>query len=203
MLYNKMRQVMKEGVDMISYVGFIRGLNVGGKNKVAMSDLRFEFEQLNYQSVSTIGNTGVIFFDSDEEVENDALSRQLTDKLGLEIKIVCLTFKKLLKIKSQLPDWWNQEKEWRHNVLFLLDEIDISHLTNQFPTFDESIEKAFVMDEAIFWASAFTERKDYYRSQYSKLMKHKVYKHVTIRNGNTLNKVFNKIEKTGKKMSHS
>lgn len=50
---------------MILRIGFFRGLNVGGKNKLAMAELKSIFQDMNFQTLKTIGNTGVILFDAE------------------------------------------------------------------------------------------------------------------------------------------
>lgn len=50
-------------------VGFIRGINVGGKNIVSMKELKNNFDELKYDNIKTIGNTGVIIFGVSEKQE--------------------------------------------------------------------------------------------------------------------------------------
>lgn len=45
------------------YVAFLRGINVGGHHKVPMAELRKEMEQLGYENVVTILNSGNLLFD--------------------------------------------------------------------------------------------------------------------------------------------
>jgi uncharacterized protein (DUF1697 family) len=44
------------------HLALMRGINVGGKNKLAMSDLAATFEQLGCTDVVTRGNTGNVLF---------------------------------------------------------------------------------------------------------------------------------------------
>ena len=48
---------------MKRYIAFLRGINISGKNKVSMTELKQEFERLDYTEVKTYLNSGnVIFF---------------------------------------------------------------------------------------------------------------------------------------------
>ncbi len=47
------------------YVALLRGINVGGKNKVAMADLREAFEAAGYGAVRTYIQSGNVLFESD------------------------------------------------------------------------------------------------------------------------------------------
>ena len=49
---------------MIRYALLVRGINVGGKNKVVMAQLRQELTELGLESVESYINSGNIFFDS-------------------------------------------------------------------------------------------------------------------------------------------
>lgn len=45
-------------------VAFLRGINIGGKNKINMADLKYEFEKLSFNEVKTYLNSGnAIFFE--------------------------------------------------------------------------------------------------------------------------------------------
>ena len=49
---------------MTRYALLVRGINVGGKNKVVMAQLRQELAELGLENVETYINSGNIFFDS-------------------------------------------------------------------------------------------------------------------------------------------
>ena len=46
------------------YIAFLRGINISGKNKIAMSDLKREFENLGFTDVSTYLNNLVLYIES-------------------------------------------------------------------------------------------------------------------------------------------
>ena len=50
----------------MKYAVLLRGINVGGKNKVLMSQLREQVQKLGYQQVETYINSGNLFFDTQE-----------------------------------------------------------------------------------------------------------------------------------------
>jgi len=49
---------------MTHYALLVRGINVGGKNKVVMTELRQELTELGLEKVETYINSGNIFFTS-------------------------------------------------------------------------------------------------------------------------------------------
>ncbi|MHB8320382.1 MAG: DUF1697 domain-containing protein [Acidimicrobiales bacterium] len=55
----------------VRYVALLRGVNVGGKNIVAMSELRKLFDSLGYSSVRTFIQSGNVVFTSNAGVTPD------------------------------------------------------------------------------------------------------------------------------------
>lgn len=74
---------------MTSYVALLRGINVGGKNKVAMVDLRSILTGLGLDDVRTHLNSGNAVFTTDQ-ADPDALAGRIeaaiTSELGLDIR---------------------------------------------------------------------------------------------------------------------
>lgn len=47
----------------MKYIALLRGINISGKNKISMSELKKLLEENNYQNVSTYLNSGNIIFE--------------------------------------------------------------------------------------------------------------------------------------------
>ena len=52
---------------MKRYIAFLRGVNISGKNKVPMAELKKGFEELDFSEVKTYLNSGNVAFSSDED----------------------------------------------------------------------------------------------------------------------------------------
>ena len=50
---------------MKRYIALLRGVNISGKNKVSMAQLKQLFEDLDYKEVKTYLNSGNVIFSSD------------------------------------------------------------------------------------------------------------------------------------------
>lgn len=63
----------------MKYVLLLRGINVGGKNKVSMAELKDLISQLGYENVITYINSGNIIFDANDNKEtvSDKISHML------------------------------------------------------------------------------------------------------------------------------
>ena len=170
------------------YILLLRGINVGGKNKVSMNDLKARLEDLGYQNVVTYINSGNVIFDTDDDLAT--IKDNITTILGrfpFTIKHVILTKDEYLDEVSNLPEWWHQTLA-RKDVLFYTDGVDSEYIKErigQMPLHDEIVHFG---KKAVFWGK-YTE-KEFLRTSYHKLlMKEKFYPLITIRNGRTFDRL--------------
>ena len=112
----------------MKYLLLLRGINVGGKNKVVMSELRAQIEALGYEAVTTYINSGNAFFETEEPLER--IKAKIGDMLAtypFTIYHVVLSRDAYLADAAQVPDWW-QEPLARRDVLFYTDQVDYEHM---------------------------------------------------------------------------
>lgn len=73
---------------MTRYVALLRGINVGGHNKVAMADLRQLVESLGHTDVSTYINSGnVVFTTGTPELDQVGLGHAIEDALKTRLGV--------------------------------------------------------------------------------------------------------------------
>lgn len=93
----------------MKYIALLRGINISGKNKISMSELKVELENNKYQNVVTYLNSGNIIFESNidkkETIMKD-INKIIYDKFNLEIPVFILTTSELEKILNHCPNWW-------------------------------------------------------------------------------------------------
>ncbi len=101
----------------MKYVLLLRGINVGGRNKVSMADLKDAITGLGYENVITYINSGNIIFNSTENigVVNDKIS-QILNSYPFKINKVILTKQEYIEELKNLPSWWNNDF-YRKDVL--------------------------------------------------------------------------------------
>jgi uncharacterized protein (DUF1697 family) len=79
---------------MTKFVALVRGINVGGKTKVPMADLKQLFADLGYSDISTYINSGNVFFSTRARSRDRicaAVERSIVDKTGVSTKVVLRT----------------------------------------------------------------------------------------------------------------
>ena len=174
---------------MICYALLVRGINVGGKNKVVMAQLRQELTELGLENVATYINSGNIFFNS--IVPRTKLIENL--QAFFERRYPFIQSFSLLSLEDyeaelkNLPAWWTKDLA-RKDVLFYTEGLDIKQVI-------EKVESMELVDEVlhfgklgIFWGK-FSE-ETYSKTAYHKyLLKMPFYRNITIRNAKTFDKI--------------
>ncbi|MCG6144152.1 DUF1697 domain-containing protein [Leptospira bandrabouensis] len=167
----------------MKYIALLRGINVGGNRKVEMKKLRILFESLGFTNVSTYINSGNIIFESDDNSETVLLKIQkvFEKTFDFEIPTLVKTEKEMKKIAKAIPEEWQNDPTQRTDVAYLFPEADSKKIIEELPLKIEFLEIRYIKG-AIFWN---IKRENVNKSQLAKLISHKLYKSMTIRNVNT------------------
>jgi len=103
---------------MTVYVALLRGVNVGGRGKVDMRELKVQFEQLGCSDVSTYINSGNVIFRDRRAAST--LTRLLEKELGRRVALRSLA--QIQALCKCIPSDWRNDKEQKTDVGFALDE---------------------------------------------------------------------------------
>lgn len=174
------------------FVALLRGINVGGKNKIDMKSLKASFEKSGMHSVATYLNTGNIIFQNEVLSKNEIttlLEEVIAKDFGLEIKVLIKTLEEMTEIMKHLPEQWTNDKEMRSDVLFLWDEIDDESILEEIEI-NPKVDTILYAPGALLWSVA---RENQTKSKLVKLIGTPYYKQMTIRNVNTTRKIYEKM----------
>jgi uncharacterized protein (DUF1697 family) len=87
-----------------TYVALLRGVNVGGRGKVSMKELRQLFEDLGYTGVLTYIQSGNVVFDAARPPASPAaIEKHIADRFGFDVAVVLRTPKELAAIIARCP----------------------------------------------------------------------------------------------------
>lgn len=171
------------------YIALLRGINVGGNNKVDMKLLKQTFENVEMNDVVTYLHTGNIIF-SNENLSKEELSSVLEeaiyDDFGLQINVLVLSFDDVRRIIHAIPPEWKNDKNMKSDVMFLWDEVDEEAVLEKLAV-KPAIDTVKYVPGAILWS---VDKKDLTKSGMSKIVGSKLYKQVTVRNVNTARKIY-------------
>jgi len=90
---------------MPRYVALLRGINLGPRNRVPMAELRAALEELGYEDVRTLlqsGNVGVTSSRSAKAVREE-LEQAIAERFGVETVVVLRTRKELEALVKANP----------------------------------------------------------------------------------------------------
>lgn len=99
---------------MKRYIAFLRGVNISGKNKVPMAELKKDFEKFDFGEVKTYLNSGNVIFSSDEnntEKMAKQIEKMIKNQFDLDIPVFVISSEKLVDILRNAPDWWGTENK--------------------------------------------------------------------------------------------
>jgi len=91
---------------MPTHVALLRGINVGGRNKVAMADLRRVVASLGHTDVATYIQSGNVVFtaaETDPDALAAALERAIANALGVRPRVVVLSRAELAQAVADNP----------------------------------------------------------------------------------------------------
>ncbi|MDN5275856.1 MAG: hypothetical protein JWN33_505 [Candidatus Saccharibacteria bacterium] len=174
---------------MTRYVGLIRGINVGGNNKVSMSELKSQYELSGLKNVSTYINSGNVIFESDELDTAKLVSRCETiirDCFGVTMRMAVISVDELHKDLAHAPAWWGADEGSKHNAVFVIPPAQTELLVREVGEIKPEYEKIAFHGHIIFWSAPL---KTFGRSRWAKIVGAAAYQHVTIRNYTTAQKL--------------
>ena len=174
---------------MTHYVLLVRGINVGGKNKVVMAELRQELTELGLGKVETYINSGNIFFIStDPKVKLiERLETFFETRYPFIQSFSLLSQEDYEAEVENLPAWWNEDLA-RKDVLLYTEGLDVEQVIEKVGSLKLEDEVLHFGKLGIFWGK-FSE-ESYSKTAYHKyLLKMPFYRNITIRNAKTFDKI--------------
>jgi len=180
---------------MKTYLTLIRGINVGGKNKVPMAGLKKCLEELGFSNVLTYIASGNVIFKS--EKSPDEIKVQIekalpeTFKLDQElVKILVLTRDQLQAVIDKKPKNFGEQPEKYHSDAIFLIDIDS---TRVMPVFNprEGVDKIWPGDGVIYSQRLSSLRT---KSRLNNVFGTSAYQSMTIRTWSTTTKLLKILE---------
>ena len=110
------------------YVALLRGINVGGKRKLKMADLRESVLKIGFKEVSTYIQSGNLFFTAEEKntaILEEKLAQHLLEEYTYDIPVIIRTAEEIEKVIAQNPFPEAEDfKQLHQGVLGKVEEYD-------------------------------------------------------------------------------
>lgn len=175
---------------MKTYVVLIRGINVGGKNRVPMAELRSYLETSGFTEVQTYIASGNVILRSDrgpEQVQTAVeaiLSEHFTTDNQL-IKVLVVTRGQLQALVDQKPTGFGERPDLYHSDVIFLMNIDIDQAMAVFSP-REGVDTIWPGKAVVYSQRLSAERT---KSRLNRIIGSVPYQSMTIRSWNTVVKL--------------
>jgi uncharacterized protein (DUF1697 family) len=170
----------------VSYVALLRGINVGGKSIVPMSDLKASFERMGFDHVRTYINSGNVIFGTGgtRAKLRRKIELALADDLARELTVVVRDTEQVGAVVATMPPGWHNDGDHRSEVYFSdlftsPDSLSLLPLTT-------GLEEVLFVPGAVLCR---IPRALLTKSRLTRIVGTDVYRQLTARNCNTVRKV--------------
>jgi uncharacterized protein (DUF1697 family) len=179
---------------MSVYVALLRGINVGGKNIIKMTDLKACFEGLGMEKVATYIQSGNVTFSSGE-ADQERLEKRLEEALSAafryESTVVVRSYEEMKSTVTLAPPGFGSEPDtYRYDVIFLKQPLTASAAMSSITT-KEGVDQAFA-GKGVLYFSRLSSRAS--QSRLTRIISLPIYQNLTIRNWNTTTKLVSLLE---------
>lgn len=170
------------------YVALLRGVNVGGHNKVDMKELTAVFSAAGMTSARAYINSGNVIFAS--QLDGTAriaavLEGAIEQRFGLAVRVLVRSIAEVRSVVEALPAEWSNDGDAKCDVFFLFDDVDAPSILDRLE-FDPEIEDVRYTPGAVIRR---IDRKNAAKSKLTRVVGTPLYQQMTVRNCNTARKL--------------
>jgi uncharacterized protein (DUF1697 family) len=172
----------------MTYVAFLRGVNVGGKGIVSMAAIKEALIALGLSDVRTYINSGNVIFStraSDAQKLTARIEKALEQHTGMAIKMLVIDHKTLKRMVDAIPRNWVDDKTMRTYVLLLWKELDDRTILDRL-SIKPGVDELKYTPGAVVWR---VDRENVGRSHMNRIVGTPLYKKITMRSANTMRKL--------------
>ncbi len=177
------------------YLTLLRGINVGGKNIIKMTDLSTCFEKMGFAGVLTFIQSGNVIFESDEEDKATLtikIEQVLSERFSYISRIVLIPYRQLKRIVDEAPGEFGMDPDkYRYDVMFLKEPLNPDDLMKKI-SLREGVDKAFAGYNVLYFSRLISRAS---QSRLAKIISLPEYQNITVRNWNTTTRLLNLMEK--------
>ncbi|MCZ0729433.1 DUF1697 domain-containing protein [Mycolicibacterium iranicum] len=170
------------------YAALLRGINVGGRNKISMADLRSVFSDAGYGNVTTYIQSGNVAFEFDgarKSLESD-IEALLTERLESAPVVVVRSHRELRAIVEKAPaDFVARTQDHHRDVVFLKTPLTVEQAMGVVQVRD-GVDEAWKGRGVVYFTRLSAERT---KSKMNRIVGTPEYRLMTIRNWATTTKM--------------
>lgn len=185
----------------MQYLALLRGINVGGKNLIKMSELKACLEAMGLQEVRTYIQSGNVIFKTGR-TDKGRLAKQIEDALseafGYELRIVLRSQADMERTVAEAPDGFGSEPAlYRYDAVFLREPLTAAAAMRDLKI-KEGVDQAFAGRGVLYFARLVSKLT---QSRLTRLNTMPVYQSMTVRNWSTTVKLLELLRAAEKRES--
>ena len=174
---------------MNQYVALLRGINVGGKNLIKMTELKACIEALGLKNVRTYIQSGNVLFHADEPDQarlTSQIEAALSTAFNYQSLVVVRSNKEMKEIVAHAPeDFGSDPATYRYDVIFLKEPLTAAEAMQSVTT-KEEVDQAFSGNGVLYFSRLISKAT---QSHLTRIITMPIYQSMTIRNWNTTTKL--------------
>lgn len=168
---------------MTRHLALLRGINVGGKNLIKMSELVAAMTNDGFANVKSYINSGNILFDANLEKDlAQRVKQSIKNHSGLDIDVVVVEAERWTNIVLNAPKTWGQREDWKHNIIVVIPPCTTQEILDAVGELKPEYESLEVGDGVLYQSISL---KYFGRARSGAFAGKPIYKKMTVRNYNT------------------
>jgi uncharacterized protein (DUF1697 family) len=180
---------------MAHYLALLRGINVGGKNLIRMTELAACFVENGFGAVATYIQSGNVLFEA-REPSATLLTRRLEEMLATRFdyraSVVVLDRRQLRRVVEQAPDGFgSRPTHQRYDVLFLKPPLTARVAVRTVPA-APGVDQVSAGPGVLYFSRLIRRAA---KSRLNRVVSMPIYQSMTIRNWNTTTRLLKLMER--------
>ena len=175
----------------MKYIALLRGINVGGNNKVSMADLKVALSEAGLANVTTYINSGNVLFETERANETELAKiceKAIEEKFGFPVGCAVLSERSYKKEVDAAPSWWGKvDPNIRSDALFVLRHGTARAVVDAVGDVNNEYEWVATGDRVVFWT---VDRRKYTKARLPKIIGSDAYRTISMRSSTTTRKLY-------------
>jgi len=181
---------LNEAENMNKKIAILRGINVGGRRKILMADLKLLFEDFGFNNISTYIQSGNVIFDDTTEISDleiaNTIEAAILNKYKFTVPVIVVSSKDLVKAVKSNPYYQGESVDISKLHLTFLKEKPTKESLQKIATYNYEPDKFVIKGQNVF---IFCEGKYHQSKLTNNFFERKLAVSATTRNWKTVLKL--------------
>jgi uncharacterized protein (DUF1697 family) len=139
---------------MKTYIAILRGINVSGKNKIQMKELKELFENLGFSDITTYIQSGNVIFRADAKMSDKKIAaeieKSIREKFGYEVPVIVRTKEEWILVAEQNPFFKEPSVNREKLHVTFLEDAPSPELVSSFSKLDFSPDRFIISGKEVY-----------------------------------------------------